>query len=228
MATKRKSDQNDDLSEKEFDQENKKFAKTHKYNDRKFVIKSKEDPSAQPSEAALLNPHTLQYKQTYYREFKPELRKINADTPSAKYERRSGYDKTTIHYGQRKLLLSEVEFLTRVAHELHAANNRNPVVLVYAGAAPGHHTPMLTWMFPFVSEFVLVDPAKFELDEKKMRCKYRIKRECFTDEMAEELRDEFKNCEVLLVSDIRTADHRALSSETTELRVEDDMQLQMK
>lgn len=228
MSTKRKNDQ---ISHLDNEQENKfDFSKKGRYNDREIVIKSKEDPHAQPSEAALQNPHTLQYKQTYYREFKPELRTINEDTLSAKYERRSGYDKTTIHFGQRKLLLSEVEFLTRVTHELHAANNRNPVVLVYAGAAPGHHTPMLTWMFPFVREFVLVDPAKFELDEKKMRCKHRILRECFTDEMATELRDEFAkdNCEILLVSDIRTADHRKLSSETTELRVEDDMQMQMK
>ena len=193
-------------------------------------IKSKEDLNAEPNDSARKNPHTLQFKETYYRDFTPELRRITANTPRSKYERRSGFDKTTIHFGQRKLLLSEIEFLTLVANELHRADNRNRVVLVYAGAAPGLHTPMLTWMFPFISEFVLVDPAEFELDETKMRCKYRLIRECFTDKMAEQLRDEFAkdSSEVLLVSDIRTADHRELKSDETELRVEEDMAMQMK
>lgn len=197
---------------------------------KQLQIKSKENLNAEPNESARKNPHTLQFKETYYREFTPELRRITANSPRSKYERRSGFDKTTIHYGQRKLLLSEIEFLTLVANELHQTNNRNPVVLVYAGAAPGLHTPMLTWMFPFIREFVLVDPAKFELDETKMRCKYRLIRECFTDEMAEQLRDEFAkdSTEVLLVSDIRTADHRKLESDETELRVEEDMTMQMK
>jgi hypothetical protein len=54
--------------------------------------------------------------------------------------------------GQRKLLLSEIEFLTLFA--------RPGDVVVYAGAAPGYHIPYLLDLFPFI-KMVLVDPRQF-------------------------------------------------------------------
>lgn len=60
--------------------------------------------------------------------------------------------KTACHFGQRKLLMSEIEFLT-----MHA---RRHDTVVYAGAAPGTHIPLLVWMFRSLElTFVLVDPV---------------------------------------------------------------------
>lgn len=60
--------------------------------------------------------------------------------------------KTTMHNGQIKLLLTEIEFLTYILPDLNT-----PAVVVYAGSAPSHKYPFLRSLFPKV-KFVLVDP----------------------------------------------------------------------
>lgn len=62
-----------------------------------------------------------------------------------------------LHYGQRKLLLSEIEFLTSCV--LNREMQKPPLV-VYAGAANGSHLPFLFRLFPTI-KFVLIDPAPF-------------------------------------------------------------------
>jgi cap2 methyltransferase len=60
-----------------------------------------------------------------------------------------------IHIGQRKLLMSEIHFLT----EVHRSNTAHaPMLCVYAGACPCTHIPVLLDMFPNVY-FILIDPA---------------------------------------------------------------------
>jgi hypothetical protein len=63
--------------------------------------------------------------------------------------------KSGTHIGQRKLFLSEVQFLT---------NNidNSPQYVVYAGAAPSNKGHMLSQLFPQV-KFILVDPNRFDL-----------------------------------------------------------------
>ncbi len=56
-------------------------------------------------------------------------------------------------FGQRKLLMSEVQFLTHF----------NVRFIVYAGAASGIHIKYLSALFPSVT-FYLVDPAPFDRD----------------------------------------------------------------
>lgn len=56
------------------------------------------------------------------------------------------------HHGQRKLLLTEIEFLT----------NYNMDLVIYAGSAPCEHMVVLAKMFPKVT-FVLIDPNYHEL-----------------------------------------------------------------
>src|SRR5690606_11262993 len=63
--------------------------------------------------------------------------------------------KTSVHFGQLKLLMSEIEFLTFYWNP----SIKNPIV-VYIGAAPGTHLDMLSKMFPSF-EFHLYD--KLEL-----------------------------------------------------------------
>lgn len=57
-----------------------------------------------------------------------------------------------LHIGQRKLLLSEVQFLTK----------NHIKYCIYAGSAPGHKTHFLSILFPEI-KFILIDPNIFNL-----------------------------------------------------------------
>jgi hypothetical protein len=64
------------------------------------------------------------------------------------------------HIGQRKLFLSEIQFLTdRLSED-------NDHIVVYAGAAPSNHTGYLAELFPSV-KFILVDPNPFDVRDAK-------------------------------------------------------------
>ncbi len=147
----------------------------------------------------ILSIHTLQNKDSKYN---PDfIRILSDDFPQRKYTpRKKNEDRTVVHYGQRKLFLSEVEFLTNVTNALSNKVNKK-IVLIYAGAAPGNHIDLLSSMFPFV-KFVLVDPAKFAIEPTDNIAIYR---EFFTDEMSLELRQEYSDYVRLFVSDIRRA-----------------------
>ena len=83
-----------------------------------------------------------------------------------------------LHRGQRKLFLSELEFLTRWyrGEGVRPCDRQaeHPVV-VYAGAAPSNHTYHLHTLFPEV-KFVLVDPHRFDLFVGKMGNTHRAKK----------------------------------------------------
>ena len=168
------------------------------------------------------SPHTWQKRDSYYK--KNFQRILTNESIGEKYRRRKGENKTTVHFGQRKLLLSEIEFLTIVFKQLEESNKK--VVMIYAGAAAGHHIPTLAQAFPFI-EYILVDPAKFHITPGNFKSKVEIFQECFTDKMARDLRLKYSDYIRLFVSDIRTANYRNLTRDMTELRVEDDMISQM-
>ena len=86
------------------------------------------------------SPHTFQnLKNTYFEnEFTAQSRLVTEDSPREKYKRRSGQDKTTFHFGQRKLMLSEIEFLTNVTNDVYLENIKKKLCLIYAGAEPGN------------------------------------------------------------------------------------------
>ena len=63
--------------------------------------------------------------------------------------------KPVYHIGQRKLFLSEFRFLTEIY-------NDEEIIVVYAGAAPGNHTGLLSQYFPKI-KFVLIDPNDFKI-----------------------------------------------------------------
>ncbi len=85
-------------------------------------------------------------------------------TKQKKYERRMHVYKPALHWGQLKLFLSEVEFLT-----LALQNNpeQKEIWFVYAGAAPGHHIQYLSKLFPMV-HFELYDPNDFVVKDTDM------------------------------------------------------------
>jgi hypothetical protein len=137
----------------------------------------------------------------------PCLRVIPDDFPRRVYRARGkeGKEKGR-HWGQRKLMMNEIELLT-----MHAQPGD---VVVYAGSAPGHHIAFLSSeMFPEVT-FVLVDPAPFKIKASE---KITLINDLFTDELAQKYSGQQN---VIFISDIR----RTFESE--ELIVEDMMDQQ--
>ena len=73
-----------------------------------------------------------------------------------KYEPSASTNKANnLHNGQRKLLLSEVQFLT-------AISEKNIEFCIYAGAAPSNKGKLLADLFPNIT-FIFVDPNPFHL-----------------------------------------------------------------
>lgn len=144
----------------------------------------------------------------------PFTRVLHPDAGGLPYHPRSDELKTVVHWGQRKLLLSEIEFLTICQRDHDTASQ--PHTLVYAGAAPGTHVAALSAMFP-ATKFVLVDPAPFSVSASDS---IEIVRDLFTDDLARQLAS--RPC-VLFVSDIRTADPTLHSLEESDRRIRQDM-----
>lgn len=159
------------------------------------------------------NHHLAQNTRSIARFDISELRRELVGTdPRRRYYRRVNELRTTNHWGQRKLLLSEIEFLTLFGHEANT--------VLYIGAAPGPHIEYLSSLFPALN-FVLVDPADFTCRETD---RIRIRQEFFTDELAREYSDR----PTLMISDIRTADPGALEEEEVEVAIVSDQEMQMK
>ena len=116
-----------------------------------------------------------------------------------------------MHWGQRKLLMTEIDFLTQYSKE-------NDLVL-YVGAAPAIHTPLLSKLFPTL-KFILIDPMKFSIHETD---NIKIIKEYFTDEKAKE----FIGRDFLFICDIRISNNEK-NYKPTENEVKMDMIIQQK
>lgn len=64
------------------------------------------------------------------------------------------------HWGQLKLLMSEIKFLTQIYQESNKVWPTNTIV--YIGSAPGYHIPMLMKLFPHF-RMILIDPCPFQI-----------------------------------------------------------------
>jgi hypothetical protein len=109
----------------------------------------------------------------------------------------SKFRSPNVHLGQRKLLLSEIQFL----NEYYKKNTEDPTLL-YVGAAPGTHLLLLHVLFPKV-KFVLYDGAKFDIKLKKFPSIFEIhegETGFFTSDLCRKLK---MGDNLLLVSDIR-------------------------
>jgi hypothetical protein len=146
-----------------------------------------------------------------------ELQRIMKDTDKKeKYRRREKDEKSVLHWGQRKLFLAELEFLTMYA-------NPNDIV-VYVGSAPGNHTYFLTLLFPFIRKFILIDPSPFYA---KSTSDIEIIQDFFKPEHIEQIKKEYSSDNILFISDIRSACPMQEDDETVEMKVKQDMQIQM-
>lgn len=123
---------------------------------------------------------------------------------------------SVVHWGQRKLLLAEVQFLTQYGHLSDT--------VVYAGAAPGTHMAALTVFFP-QHRFYLYDPAPFGLDASDALV---LRQEMFTDDVAASWAPEVNEMRkpVLFVCDIRSADFELVGTEESDKRIREDMAAQ--
>lgn len=125
-----------------------------------------------------------------------------------------------VHYGQRKLLMNEVLFLL--------AYGNLATTVVYIGAAPGTHIPILSALFP-THIFHLWDASPFTIEgTNKINKNIQLYKRYFTDKDATNYRDNFTNkgFPILLISDIR-AGKEGETAEQFEEGVRRDNQMQL-
>jgi hypothetical protein len=143
-------------------------------------------------------------------------------TQQMKYRTRTAQEKTSIAWGQRKLFISELQFLTRFWDK-----NKYPTIrIIYAGSAPGKHIKFLAQLFPG-TYWELYDPREFDIKENDQ---IKIHQQFFLDETAEywAKRAKKENLNLFFISDIRTADYEkyGVTREENEADVLRDMEWQ--
>jgi hypothetical protein len=142
---------------------------------------------------------------------------VNISDPELAYRRRKDEEKKTIHWGQRKLLLSLVQFLTLFWNPKKVSNPK----IVYAGAAPGTNIGIVSMLFPEV-EFHLYDPAPFKIEPNE---RIHLYQQYFTDADAKKWAN---RSDIYFISDIRTADYtKAKDLDENENQIMKDMEMQM-
>ena len=116
---------------------------------------------------------------------------------------------TLEHWGQRKLLLTEIEFLTNFGLE-------DQYLVIYVGAAPGIYMEYLSSLFPDL-RFRLFDTKKFAL---RPTSKIEVRPEPFSDQIAKRYGAEKKK--ILFICNVRTFNDKA----NPDLLLVEDMQTQ--
>ena len=126
---------------------------------------------------------------------------------------KSGVEKISVHYGQLKLLVSEIYFLSLYA------NLTNDITVVYAGAAPGIHIVALNFLFPTI-QFHLYDPARFTI---KANDRIHLYNQLFTDETANQWANWSTTSvgkQLFLISDIRSIDDEDLEAAKKDIQLQ--------
>jgi len=143
---------------------------------------------------------------------------INSSTPSAQYRSRKDEVKTTVHWGQRKLFLTVLQFMTLY---VDVGVGKTPKI-VYAGAAPGHNIALLSKLFP-TCEFHLYDMNPFSklLNDNP---KIKLYKQLFLDDDAKKWTEVG---ETYLISDIRR-DTAGMDTKNAEIVIQGDMEMQKK
>lgn len=145
----------------------------------------------------------LQYitEKNYYNS---QLHKTIDKLEYVKYIPRQQMLRSTVHIGQLKLLMIEVEFLV----DKLDIKKYNKTHIIYAGTARGSHIIQLATMFPGI-KFELIDPNRVDKDLIEFARGHpdiNIIEDYFTDEMAQKYHDELivkQKKNVLMISDIR-------------------------
>ena len=107
---------------------------------------------------------------------------LDATLPAAKYQSRGTVPKAACHWGQRKLLISEMQLLT------YYCEPNTPYWIVYVGAAPGSHLMFLDRIYRGLHHWELVDPGQFDHRyatlEPAQRARFTLRSEFFDNAAA--------------------------------------------
>jgi SAM-dependent methyltransferase len=147
-------------------------------------------------------------------------REMSDKLPREIYKSTSKKIKNVLHWGQRKLLLTEIEFFTMFLSTNPSIKTK--IYAIYAGSSPGTHILYLAKLFPNI-HFELYDPRNFS--DKLLKNTNMIKThiQYFTDETAKEwVSTNHPDKTILLISDIRTGEPETQTSEQVEERVKID------
>lgn len=166
----------------------------------------------------MLTNSTTFERETYYT--------IGSNSVKEKYRSRAHEKKTSIHWGQRKLFLTVLQFMTLYVN-LGTVEFPTRPKIVYAGAAPGHNIALLAKLFP-TCEFHLYDTNPFSqlLNEFTTGIEPRviIYKQYFLDADAKRWADAL---DVYFISDIRR-DIAGKSTTVAERTIQEDMQMQQR
>jgi hypothetical protein len=144
---------------------------------------------------------------------------VKGDSPKMEYKRRNDTDKKAVAYGQRKLLLTIIQFFSLYWKK---EETPNPIV-IYVGAFPGFNIKILSLLFPEFF-FHLYDPKLITLNEPRIKVYHQF----FTDEDALCWKEN-NTGNLFFISDIRTADYTELKDlDENETQIMEDMEKQMK
>jgi hypothetical protein len=102
------------------------------------------------------------------------------------------------HWGQRKLLWTEIEFLTKVSKKIPLSE----CWILYIGSANGIHINILFDLFPD-AKFILYDPNRFLVKQNDRVIIKTGKDGFFDDTKIEEVLKIAKNQKIIFISDIR-------------------------
>ena len=162
-------------------------------------------------------------KKIVKREYKNFITDLVDKFPRRKYVKTDAKDSSNIHFGQLKLLLSEIEFLTDVCN----TQIGKPILVLYPGGGPGDHIPLLSQMFP-MCYFILIDPL-FETQPKQIKIvpdeKIYIRGEYFSNDFIKNFR-ETQN--TIMISDIRSTPNISETAKNYEFEFEKHVLIDMK
>lgn len=115
---------------------------------------------------------------THYPSHLPFPVVLDNNFPEAPYCSRNKDIKSAIHWGQRKLIVSEIQFLSQYCREDVSYH------IVYVGSAPGTHIAFLDEMFLCRHTWELIDPGMFDRDTLQGRDNIELRNEFFTNDVA--------------------------------------------
>lgn len=140
------------------------------------------------------------------------------DLPQIPYKQLNIHNyRSTRHYGQRKLCLSEIEFFN-IMYRKYNLKNVDVVNVLYIGAATGQHIPILLNIFPNIY-FFLYDPNNFNININK---NIEINQQLFNDNDVKRFINISKNSPLLFISDIRNNKYNIYSKNNEQL-IKNDM-----
>ncbi len=175
------------------------------------------EPDSEPPVSELVEPQPVLNKP-----LKKHFRLLTGRIPRLKYQNRARDMKKVLHWGQRKLLMTEIEFLCRFYKLFEPVKK---VYIIYAGAAAGTHLILLKELFPDIY-LELYDSNAFDKNLKNLSNVNMYNRYFFDSDAELWQSDKHPDKHILLISDIRTADTENMSSEKIELCVKADHKMQ--